>query len=268
VPFTISHTAVVLPFTRLLARWNLLSAAVIGAMVPDFRIFFPGMPRVETHSTTALLTFCLPVGMVAYWAFQFLIKAPIVEVLPEGPYARWQPVSSIADIRSLKQWLLAACGILGGAISHLIWDAFTHDGGRGVRMFPVLDDTIFELGSRHLPAIYVMQDLGSLFGLVAVLAMAAYGFRRGPQAAVPNRLVARRERFGWLLAYVLAAVSLAAGFYLWATFGQTPPRSIVMRASGIAIASLRGLAAALLIVSLLLDLRLRALHQRSSGPER
>ena len=65
MPFTISHTAVVLPFSRWLARWQLLSAATIGAMVPDFRIFFPGMPRVETHSLAALLTFCLPVGLIA-----------------------------------------------------------------------------------------------------------------------------------------------------------------------------------------------------------
>ncbi len=70
MPFTISHAAAVLPFSRPLARWRLLSAAVIGAMVPDFRIFFPGMPRVETHSIVALLTFCLPVGLITYWVFQ------------------------------------------------------------------------------------------------------------------------------------------------------------------------------------------------------
>jgi uncharacterized protein DUF4184 len=215
----------------------------------------------------AILTFCLPVGMISYWMFQFLIKAPIVEVLPDGPYARWQPVSATADIRSFRQWLLAVCGILGGAITHLIWDGFTHDGGRGVRMFPVLDDTIIDFGSRHLPAIYVMQDLGSLVGLAAVLVMVCYGFRRGPQAAVANRLVGKRERFAWLVGYALAALALTAAFYAWATFGQAS-RSIVAHASWVAIASLRGLAAALLIVSLALDVRLRALHQRSSGPER
>jgi hypothetical protein len=268
VPFTISHTAVVLPFTRLLARWQLLSAAVIGAMVPDFRVFFPGIPRVDTHSAMALLTFCLPIGLVTYWAFQYLIKAPIVEVLPDGPYARWQPFAATAQIRSSRQWLLAAGGILAGALSHLIWDGFTHDGGRGVRMFPVLDDSIIDFGSRHLPAVYVMQDLGSLIGLGAVLIMICYGLRRGPQAALPNRLVRSRERIAWLSTYALTAAVLTAGFYVWANRGQPPTHSIVAHASAVAVASLRGLAAALLIVSLLLDLRLKALHQRSSGPER
>ena len=268
MPFTISHTAVVLPFTRLLARWKLLSAAVIGAMVPDFRIFFPGMSRVDTHSAVALLTFCLPLGLVTYWAFQLLIKAPMIEVLPDGPYARWQPVAATAPIRSLRQWLLAAGGVLAGALSHLIWDGFTHDGGRGVRMFPALDDSVLDFGSRHIPAVYVLQDVGSLIGLGAVLLMICYGLRRGPQAAVPNRLVESRERVAWLSTYALTALILTAGAYIWANRNQAPTHSIIAHASAIAVASLRGLAAALLIVSLLLDLRLRTLHQRSSGPER
>jgi hypothetical protein len=266
MPFTISHTAVVLPFSRWLARWQLLSAATIGAMVPDFRIFFPGMPRVETHSFEALFTFCVPVGLITYWVFQRLIKSPILEVLPEGPYARWRPFAAEANIRSMRQWLLAAGGVLAGALTHLIWDAFTHGGGRGVRMFPVLDDSI-EVGSRHLPAIYVLQDLGSLIGLGAVLAMMCYGLRRGRQAAVPNRLILSRERLMWLLIYALAAGIFTVTFYSWATLGQPPTHSIVARASGTAVASLRGLAAALLSVSLALDLRLRQLHHRSSGPD-
>ncbi len=63
MPFTVSHAAVVLPFSRLLARWRLLSAVVIGAMVPEFALFLPwSIQRFETHSAAALITFCLPVG--------------------------------------------------------------------------------------------------------------------------------------------------------------------------------------------------------------
>jgi hypothetical protein len=268
MPFTISHTAVVLPFSRWLARWQLLSAATIGAMVPDFRVFFPGMPRVETHSIAALFTFCLPVGLITYWIFQRFIKSPILEVLPEGPYARWRPFAAEANIQSLRQWVLASAGLLAGALTHLIWDGFTHDGGRGVRMFPVLDDSLIDIGSRHIPAMYVLQDLGSLIGLAAVLAMMCYGLRRGHEAAMPNRLLPSRERLMWMLTYALVAATFTAVFYIWVNLGQPPIRSIVARASGTAVASLRGLAAALLSVSLALDLRLRALHQRSSGPDR
>src|SRR5450755_884723 len=122
MPFTISHAAVVLPLSRILARWRLLSAVVIGAMVPDFGLFFPWrVYRFETHSAIALLTFCVPVGLASYWVFQYFIKTPVLEVLPEGAYARWRPFSSPANFASLRQWVLAAGGVLAGALTHLAW---------------------------------------------------------------------------------------------------------------------------------------------------
>ncbi len=268
MPFTISHTAIFLPFSRLLVRRRLLSATLIGAMVPDFRLFFPGISRVETHSAIALFTFCLPVGLLTYWLFERWIKTPIVEVLPEGAYARWRPYAAEGDLRSLRQWLLAALGILGGAISHLVWDGFTHEGGRGVRMFPVLDESLIDIGQRHVPGMYVMQDLSSLVGMAAVLAVVCYALRSGATSPVPERRVPHAERIRWMLLYVATAMAFGAAFYLGPRLGRPLSHSIVGRVSDVAIASLRGLAAALVCVSLALQLRLRALRYRSSGPER
>jgi hypothetical protein len=269
MPFTISHVAVVLPFSRLLTRWRVLSAAAIGAMAPDFGVFFPWrLGRTETHSVMSLLTFCVPVGLAAYWTFQGLIKTAVLEVMPEGAYARWRPFASAADIGSLRQWALAAGGVLAGAVTHLVWDGFTHVGARGVRMFPVLDDPILEIGRRHVGAVGLMQDLGSLVGILVVIALLAYGLRRGHDIPVPNRPVSVAERRRWLLAYALGALCFSITFYLRARLGPTPPHSVIIRAYEIAVAVLRGLAASLLIVSLALDLRLRALSHRSSGPDR
>src|SRR5260370_7635435 len=109
MPFTISHAAAVLPFSRLLARWRLLSAVVIGAMVPDFGLFFPWrLQRVETHSAVALFAFCLPVGTATYWGFLYLVKAPILEVLPAGAYPRFRPFSSPSTIASFRHSILVA----------------------------------------------------------------------------------------------------------------------------------------------------------------
>jgi hypothetical protein len=265
MPFTISHAAVVLPFARLLMRWRLLSACVIGAMVPDFGLFFPWrIHRFETHSTLALLTFCLPVGLTTYWAFQYFIKAPMQEVLPEGPYARWRPYSSPADFASLRQWFLAACGVLTGAVSHLVWDAFTHENARGVRMIPWLEEPIVEIGNHHVGVVRIMQDGSSLFGLIVVIGLVLYGLRAGSEAPVPNRLLQPAERRAWVAAYIVAAIGLSVAWLLWARVGEPLGRSRVLLAYGIAVAALRGLATALLLTSLALDGRLRALAQRSA----
>jgi hypothetical protein len=265
MPFTISHAAVVLPFARLLARWRLLSAVVIGAMVPDFGLFFPWrMHRFETHSALALLTFCLPVGLATYWAFQYLIKAPMLEVLPEGAYARWRPFSSPAAFDSLRQWVLAACGVLTGAVTHLIWDAFTHENARGVRMIPWLEEPIVEIGNHHMAGVRLMQDGGSLFGLLVVLGLVWYGLRAGSEAPVPGRPLRPLERRAWVAAYIVAAVGLSVAWLLWARAVEPLERHHFGLVYRIAVAALRGLATALLISSLALDGRLRALARRSA----
>jgi hypothetical protein len=265
MPFTISHAAVVLPFSRLLARWRLLSAVVIGAMVPDFGLFFPWrMHRFETHSTIGLVTFCLPVGLASYWVFQYLFKTPLLAVLPDGAYARWRPYASAADFASARQWLLAACGVLAGAVTHLVWDGFTHEGARGVRMIPWLEDPVVEIGNHHLAGIRLLQDGSSLIGLVVVLGFVWFGLRRGAAAQpVPGRPLQPAERRVWLLVFLAAAVTLSAACWSWARAVE-PVHSFKALSTGIAVAVLRGLFMALLATSLALTWRLRALRQASA----
>jgi hypothetical protein len=255
MPFTLSHTVIVLPFSRQLRRWRLLSAALIGSMVPDFGLFLPWhIQRFETHSAMALFAFCLPVGLTCYWAFQYLIKTPVLEVLPEGAYARWRPFSSPAEFSNLRQWLLAAGGILLGATTHLVWDAFTHEGARGVRLIPWLEDPIADIGSHHLIAFRVMQDGSSLIGLGIALGFVCYGLRRGHEQPILARPLRPAERRIWVLVYAAAAVAMSVAWLLWEPMGH----SLKALANGIAVAALRGLAMALLSTSLGLGWRLRA----------
>jgi hypothetical protein len=262
MPFTISHIAAVLPFSRALARWRVLSATVIGSMVPDFGFLSPWRPaRVDTHSAIALLTFCLPVGLATFWAFQLVIKTAIMEVLPDATYCRWQPWAAPADLGSVKQWMLAAVGIVAGAVTHLIWDAFTHEGARGVRMIPALDDPILDFAGHHLVGARLLQDLSSLLGLAVVLLVMAYGLRRRRAthaAAVANaRPLGPAERYAWIAGYALLAALLAAMFWSMSRPGGDP-RPISFLIGNYAIATLRGFAAALIAVSVCLGVRLRA----------
>jgi hypothetical protein len=264
MPFTISHAAIVLPFSRLLARWRLLSAVVIGAMVPDFGLFLPWrMHRVETHSAMALFTFCLPVGMAAYWVFQYLIKAPVLEVLPDGAYARWRPFSSPADVASVRQWILVAFGVVAGAVTHLVWDAFTHENARGVRLVPWLEEPI-EIGAHHMGGVRLLQDGSSLIGLAVVLGLIVYGLRPGNAQPIRPRPLRAAERWAWVAAYMVAAVGLSAAWWQW----EPAAHSLTVAANRMAVAALRGLALAFLCTSLALDWRLRALGVSSARSTR
>ncbi len=259
MPFTISHAAAVLPFARFLGRWRVLSALVIGSMVPDSGYFVPWrLPRLETHSAASLLTFSLPIGLAFYWIFQRWLKTALREMLPDGAYAASLRHAPIADIRSLRQWAIASGGVLIGAVTHLIWDGFTHEGARGVRMLPGLDDWSVDFGGHALQGPRLLEDLSSVLGLI-VVAWLLWRFLRieAPVDPPPRQLGARQRRF-WRAAYAVTAVAIGAADMIFVHWYY--PRAIGVGPNlGIAaIASLRALAVAILCVSLCLDVRLRA----------
>ena len=273
MPFTLSHAAIVLPFSRPLARWRLLSAALIGSMIPDSHYFLPWHPQhLVTHSAMSLVTYSLPAGLFVYWLFQYLIKVPMIEMMPDGAYARWIANESPASIRMIRQWLLAACGILAGAFTHLVWDAFTHEGARGVRMLPMLEEPAFDFGRHHLVFTRVLQDLSSLLGLAAVILMIWYGLRRGHEQPVLNRKLSTADRRIWTCAFALVTLLLFGAFLAIGRWSDPFPFGIGSMLNDSAIASLRALATAIILFAVVLQVRLRARSTRpdylSSGPER
>ncbi len=258
MPFTVSHVAAVVPGYRWLSRWHVFSAAVIGSMVPDFGLLLPlSFGRWQTHSLSALFTFCLPVGLCAFWLTQLLIKPAVIEVLPDRAYARLCAAPAGAALRQLRGWLYAAAAIVLGALTHLVWDGFTHEDARGVRMFPMLEDYGPEVEGHALQLYRWLQYGSSVLGLAVVLAALWLWLRHAPasQGPLPRRL-AGRERHAWVAAYalwpllalgVVAVRAWSAGYLPWAS-GAALGR--------IAVAGMRGAALSLLLTSAVIRVRL------------
>lgn len=260
MPFTLSHPAAVLPFARSLARRGILSAVIIGSMVPDVGWLLPWhLSRADTHTAKALLSFSLPVGLAVYWVFQWTVKTPLLELLPPGAYVRWRESSAAVRFGDWRQWVLTICGLLFGAITHLVWDAFTHEGARGVRMIPALGEPVMQIGEHRLAGPHLLQDVSSILGLVVVIAVLAYAMRPGrpADAEVPRRL-SRHERRAWLLTYGLVALILSSLCYAIKRHGHVPIPGVSLYLSTWAISILRGTAGAVLMVSVALEMRLRA----------
>jgi hypothetical protein len=259
MPYTLSHIAAVLPFSRVLARLRVLSAMVIGSMVPDFGHLVPiQLPRAATHSAASLVTFSLPVGLLSYWIFQRWIKVPLFNLLPDQAYLRWRPFAAPAALNNVRQWLLAAAGVLVGAVTHLVWDGFTHEGARGMRMMPELDDWRFELHGHHLIGARLLEDGSSILGMALVLVLIIYALRRGDTLIVGPRALGAAQRRNWLLAYAIAAVMFSAGFDILDHLDGARWQVTGANANVAAVALLRGLALATVIVSLCLGRYLRA----------
>jgi hypothetical protein len=251
VPYTLSHVAAVLPGYRALSRAQIFSAAVIGSMVPDFGfLLLAGSPaRWQTHSFVGLFTFCLPVGLITYGLLQWLIKPAVQEILPDRAYVRLRTAHPVRRLRELRAWIYAAGAIVLGAITHLIWDAFTHENARGVQMFPLLDRYGPQLDGHPEQYYHWLQYGSSVAGLAFVFIALALWWRHTPRLTQPpRRALSPSARRFWGTVYVLIPLALAGWsvrhwFTLRASYGTDVGK--------IAIALMRGAALSLLLVSVL-----------------
>lgn len=272
MPFTISHIAAVLPVHRSLRHWGFFSAAIVGTMVPDFGFLMPvHVTREATHSAAALLTFCLPLGLAAFWMFQLLIKPAWCVVLPENWRQRLRAEHPVARLRDWRVWLGAAAAVLIGAFTHLVWDGFTHEDGHGVQMLPFLDDFGPGIEGHTFRLYRWLQHLSSVLGLLLVVmavwrwargeirvASAAAGVQTRPARQWPE--LGARERHAWLAAYVLIPASLLLGFVAL-VLAHLPYRPALGDfLTRLAFLGLEGAGASLLLVSALIRLRV-ALRQ-------
>lgn len=258
MPFTVSHIAAVLPVHRPLRRVGLLSAAAIGAMAPDLDLMLPGrLPREQTHGALALLTFCLPVGLAVWALFQALVKPALIEVVPDRVYLRLRAEHLAPRLASVRAWLYAALAVLVGALTHIIWDGFTHEGALGVRMLPVLGEPGPELGGARWHLYRWLQHGSTVVGMAAVLTALYIWVRHAarPQPP-PERRLQARERRRWVAVYVLIPVLQVLAAVVQIRHRGWPPLYSTAAMTAIAVTGINGAILGLAFTSALVRRRL------------
>jgi hypothetical protein len=212
VPFTPSHLAAALPFLRT----PLVPAAVaLGTMAPDFPYYVPrhvGIPRDLTHSLLGLVTIDPAMTLVAVAAWWFLLREPIVELLPASLRERLPPRRPSAwrqgRASTLVAVLLLVLSALVGNATHLLWDSFTHPGWM-VDHLPLLRRQVGPLSVDKW-----LQHASTVFGLVALAVWAVLRLRRVPRdTARPTRWT-RRERAVAAAAIVVAALVPSGAWWI------------------------------------------------------
>ena len=228
MPFTLAHPAAVLPLRRTRLPF---SALVVGSMSPDFEYLLRLSPTsVVSHTPLGLVSFCVPASLVVLGLFHELwLPALRVlcgrEVRPAGA-----GVPQRSPLVLARGFLVMIVAILVGALTHLIWDAFTHEHGWAVARMPLLVRTVFETrwgGVR----VYKLLQHGSTLAGMGLLARAMH--RQAPKLLVLLASVSPSVVGAGLLAFALA---LAAGLVrAWGTSGLSFARTLV--GSGILVGS-------------------------------
>ena len=160
MPFTVSHAAAVLPLHRFSHRLP-LTALMIGSMAPDFGYFFTHTAsRALTHSFAGLFIFALPLGLLVWLFYVAVLEKATITLLSD----RWHTRFAHTDAITPSLVVRACFAILLGAVTHLVWDNFTHRATWATDHFPFLLGPT--PGFSWLPIFHFLHGLSSVVGLV------------------------------------------------------------------------------------------------------
>jgi hypothetical protein len=229
LPFTLSHAAAVLPAVRTdgSGRGRLVPAVLVaGSFAPDMTYYaasvLPGAMEFGdvTHSFPGVFT----VDVLVAWALVglwLLLREPSVALLPRARQGRVATLvrcgAPRARVRpSLVAWWYGSAVL--GALTHVVWDAFTHLDRWGMRVLPVLGREV--AGS---PLYWYLQYGGSAVAAVVIIVFVARALRRmpgGEPAGVP--VLSAGER--WAAAVVIGGFALVGAVQRalrwWAYWGS------------------------------------------------
>ncbi|WP_432054022.1 DUF4184 family protein [Streptomyces sp. bgisy022] len=231
MPFTLSHAAAVLPALRADGRGRgplVPSVLVAGTFAPDLTYYAASAVSGAmefgdvTHSFAGVFTVdvLLAWALVGLW---LLVREPLVGLLPRSRQDRPATLLRCGAPRTAvrpstaAQWYLSA---VLGALTHVVWDAFTHLDRWGMRVFPVLGEEI--AGS---PVYWYLQYGGSAVAAVVIVWFVLRALRRTPSgggaAGVP--LLSAPDR--WAAAGLIGGCVLVGAVHRaarwWAHWGPS-----------------------------------------------
>lgn len=165
MPFTFSHPAIILPLTFLPRQWYSLTGLVVGSLTPDFEYFL--RMRIQSnysHTLGGLFWFDLPLGVLLAFIFHNMVRDSLFDNLPSILNSRLSKFKQFHWNSYFKNnWLVVIISVLIGAVSHIVWDSFTHEHGYFVQTIPALTNTVHFFG-RQILVMKIIQHSSTLLG--------------------------------------------------------------------------------------------------------
>jgi hypothetical protein len=161
-----------------------------------------------------IFIFCRPLGLALLWVFQQVMKLPLISLASQSHQQRLAPLSKQFRWGGVARFGLIVASLLLGAISHLAWDAFTHDRGLVVRNLPDMRVPLEEFGT-HRPLYNVLQHGSTLLGLALLVFWYWRWFKRTPPQPVPLYLQTSIGMKRWIVGSILAFSTSLAGVYAY-----------------------------------------------------
>jgi hypothetical protein len=164
MPFTFAHPIAAAPIWLISRRRLHLPGLMMGALMPDLEYFLTLRPSGTIgHTLPGVFLQGLPWGLGLLLVIRYGLAQPFLALLPSHwaqkipspklvPFWRWQHVMNVG------------IAIVLGAISHIIWDGFTHQKGWFVQNLDFLQSIFL-----FLPLYKILQYSNGILGLLALV---------------------------------------------------------------------------------------------------
>ena len=169
MPFTVSHIVAALPLDKGLGKYTALSPLIIGSMTPDVAYLtqFLVHQRMDSHSLIGIYLFCIPMGLTIFFLYHLLMAPVIVSLFPKSIQQHLNPDLFIGKLPAIPSHILLISLILG-ALTHVIWDYFTHQTGIPQHIL-WMDTPLMSVDGYDIMPYRVLQHLSSILGLALLM---------------------------------------------------------------------------------------------------
>ncbi len=240
MPVTVSHPVLSVGFKKF---GLVLSALVVGSMMPDFEFFMRlSSGRVIGHTFEGIFLFCIPVGLVVLFLFHKLMKFPLLSLVPHSHQLRLFPVARRFRFFPLKNFMNIVFSLFVGSLTHLIADGFTHHDGFFVELIPLLSEPVVVLSQGTIRVYFLLQYAFSIVGALFLLYwyMKWYYKAEPEKQVVPHRFHISRK-VGIALSIITFALSTGITYGVMLAKGSGGVEMAKSMISLSAIASVSGL---------------------------
>jgi hypothetical protein len=254
MPWTFAHPAAVLPLMRFTANDTQKLALLIGACAPDLPYYIQ-LP-LSAHTPIGLFLIALPMAWVALIAC--LLLSPSLRL--GLPLAISDPLP-LRPVKAELAPLRISCLILLGAVTHIVWDSFTH--ARNAIGLPVIVSSF-----AGIPLYRILQHVSTLIGctiLVWYFANKVSSSEAKAQNTSTSAGNLELERLRWRVFCFSALVASSSAFLVGLYFAaKMPLYAVRVFFFSAAISGVQVFFVVLLLLTLIMRPRLVDLVSQSS----
>ena len=186
MPFTLAHTVIASPISKILKNKLPIAALAIGSMTPDLFRLFSNSSGLETHAWNALIYPNLILGLAFCGLWYGLFRPTIYSCLT------LKDDLNISNIFSLVKFLgYVSFALIIGNTTHILWDGFTHLDSRTLIPLPFFESTI-SLFNRQYSYAFILQIVSSVLPLPFIFYMIQQYYKKHK---TPNISLKNQQKF-------------------------------------------------------------------------